>query len=651
MGQSIPFVQGMKKHLELAYDNLGQIETMMDCFTDANSLRKFLVGEESFMFEPVQNEIRDPPRSPVVKQAPPREHHRFDDEGDIETIMEQNSEDAENITMNCSPRAGSTFTRPTSPSLGTSTVTQRRSSRRSSIGIPRPVPERAQNRLTSEIPVNQQPTNSSKSSEEDSFERRSELRQRRSSNLFPRSSTKRTTYVKMPEPPQIIVSEASSCRMSSTMEVETSQNGNPDNNENTDGFTLTVCDEAGEPPLTWCEMTRDETERLPQAELAQNAERSPTAVNVAQIWANADNLRPQGRIAPSADVYETFRGTESALADTGSADNTELDPLMTTRFPSPVLCEKNSDLPTSTPALNKIQRQVTPPGVSIIVAETPTMSTPDTEPTVVNRIDCRRRKPILANGRASSSQFSAAMRRSVRFSTAPDDSETLDALAIPKPPVVKAAVSSPLVKRVRPKNTMNRQARIVGAERNVEEETPDEKPKTADQTDEPATASPQPVPRKTYVKKKAPARPVGRKRSQRQPAKADSTAESESDDAASKATFTVEGLGEYKLFLCVILSLLSQCIPISHAHDEINRREPESVILVGTISRVGTRSGIRIPSESLPDRGKGGAPIHIVTHYPPLQSRAAETKAKSSDYRSVERCLESQYPAPELFEG
>ena len=47
-------MQGMKKHLELAYDNLGQIEAMVECFTDGNSLRRFLTGDESFQFEPVQ---------------------------------------------------------------------------------------------------------------------------------------------------------------------------------------------------------------------------------------------------------------------------------------------------------------------------------------------------------------------------------------------------------------------------------------------------------------------------------------------------------------------------------------------------------------------------------------------------------------------
>ena len=87
----------------------------------------------------IQSDVKDAPRSPQVKEAPQREHRRFDEEGEIETIMERTSEgeNEENLAANSPEPERSTYVKPATLALETPAVAQRKSSRRSSIGIPR----------------------------------------------------------------------------------------------------------------------------------------------------------------------------------------------------------------------------------------------------------------------------------------------------------------------------------------------------------------------------------------------------------------------------------------------------------------------------------------------------------------------------------
>ncbi|XP_022706861.1 uncharacterized protein LOC111270740 [Varroa jacobsoni] len=87
--QSVPRVQVLKKRLEESYDTLQELEEMINCFSNADRLRSFLLGEESFNFGVTGTVNSEPTRSPLIKEPPPREHRRFDENGEMDTIIEE----------------------------------------------------------------------------------------------------------------------------------------------------------------------------------------------------------------------------------------------------------------------------------------------------------------------------------------------------------------------------------------------------------------------------------------------------------------------------------------------------------------------------------------------------------------------------------
>lgn len=52
-------MQVLKKRLEESYDTLQELEEMINCFSNADRLRSFLLGEESFNFGVTVRTITD----------------------------------------------------------------------------------------------------------------------------------------------------------------------------------------------------------------------------------------------------------------------------------------------------------------------------------------------------------------------------------------------------------------------------------------------------------------------------------------------------------------------------------------------------------------------------------------------------------------